>query len=251
MIVLEDVTLEGPGGVLLDCANIALPSDQRIALLGNSEGDKELFLDVLAGALLPSSGRIVRDARLSFPVGQLPGFSKDLTVRVNIAHVARLYGADVRETLEIVGEAFSLSEFLDRPYLKLPREMRKPLSQIVAFALPFDTYLLTDQRQYVAAGKHRSANREHNSNQVFEVLFEYRMRTAGIIVPTNDLAFVREHCNMAIALDRGRLEWVEDIEGINRQCGRRRNRRAHQSGQDRVAARRKRLGRSDGEREDS
>jgi capsular polysaccharide transport system ATP-binding protein len=220
MIILDDVTSAGRGGAALEAVNIAFPSDRRIALLGPSDQEKQLLIEVLAGVLLPTKGRIVRNARLSFPVGQLPGFNKDLTLRVNIAHVARLYGADVRGTLDIVEDAFGRAEFFDRPYANLPRERRQSLFEVVAFA-PFDTYLLTDQRQHPAIVNRAGNNRENTP--VFEALFAHRLRTAGFIVPTNDLGFAREHCDIAIHLGQGRLELVEDMEGLNQRFLRRRN----------------------------
>src|SRR4051812_30962794 len=87
--------------VLAD-VSLRIPSNRRIAVLSPSAKDKRIFMKLLAGIEFPTSGTIVRNARVSFPVGKIGGFSRDLSVRGNVAHVARLYGADVDEVVDFV-----------------------------------------------------------------------------------------------------------------------------------------------------
>jgi capsular polysaccharide transport system ATP-binding protein len=209
MIILDDVTIGGglnPNSrQILTRARLVLPSDRRIALLGPSVSDKQIFLKVLAGAVMPTAGQVIRRANVSFPVGQLPGFSRQLTVRVNIAHVARLYGADIKRTLQVVEASLKLGSILDRPYERMPKRFRQPLAQVVAFAIPFDVYLLTNHRLSVPK---ESDDHSDMASECY-ALFAARARTAGMIIPTNNKAFIRRHCDMAVSLDAGRLEIVD------------------------------------------
>ena len=129
---------------ILSSATLEIPTDRRIALVTQADGDRKTFIELLAGLARPTSGTITRLAEVSFPVGQLPGFSRDHTVRLNVAHAARLYGAEVAHTIDVVEQVMNMGRSFDRPYAAMPGKLRRPLAEAVAFALPFDLYLLTD-----------------------------------------------------------------------------------------------------------
>src|SRR5215213_9914933 len=106
MIILDDVTKTTGEGKkkqeVLAAVRVNLPTNCRIAVLGRRSRDKDVFMDLLAGLVLPDAGRIVRKAQVSFPAGHLGGFTNELTVRENVAYAARLYGADVDSVVDFV-----------------------------------------------------------------------------------------------------------------------------------------------------
>lgn len=210
MIILHELTQLVASRTVLSSVSIKIPSNRRIALVGGSDRDKEILIDILAGAAMPSSGRVERRAEVSFPVGSLPGFSKEFSVRLNVAHVARLYGANVRQTVEIVETAFNIGAAFDKSYAQLSRDLRKPLAQIVAFALPFDVYALTDDRFQPPSAKPQRRQRGADHSAACFALFQARLRTSGMIIPTNDSGFISEYCDAAMLLDRGRLRLFDD-----------------------------------------
>jgi capsular polysaccharide transport system ATP-binding protein len=208
MIILEQLTkVAGARRTILSSVNLEIPSDRRIALVGRVEEDKRELINLLAGLSLPTSGRIERLAEVSFPVGELPGVSREHSIRVNVAHVARLYGADVMETIRLVEQIMRLGEDFDKPYDSLPRPLRKPLAAAVAFAVPFDVYLLSDGiLQRTIEG--RASQRQ---DAITLALFEARAKTSGMIIATNNVRYAREICEMALLLDNGRLELFADV----------------------------------------
>ena len=210
MIILHEVTKLVASRTVLSSVSIKIPSDRRIALVGSSDRDKEILIDILAGVAMPSSGRVERRAEVSFPVGSLPGFSKEFSVRLNVAHVARLYGANVRQTVEIVETALNIGAAFDKPYQQLSRDLRKPLGQIVAFALPFDVYALTDDRFQPPSSKPQRHRRDTDHAASCFALFQARSRTSGMIIPTNDSGFIQEYCDAALLLERGKLRLFDD-----------------------------------------
>ena len=153
--------------------------------------------------MLPRSGRIVRRVKVSFPVGFSGGFSADLPVRANVAHLARLYGSDERELIEFVKDVAELGPLFDQPFGLLPAPSRKLLAQVVAFAIPFDLYLLSD---HIGRGNPRQSNVAYD-------LFEARARQAGVIVSLrNPKLAIRDNYEMAVVLDRGQLALYDDVE---------------------------------------
>ena len=189
--------------VLAD-VSLRIPSNRRIAVLGPSETGKRIFIKLLAGIEFPTSGTIVRNARVSFPVGKIGGFSRDMSIRGNVAHVARLYGADVDEVVDFVKKVMRLGPAFDRPYREMPARKRADFNQVLSYSVPFDVYLLGEE--VAAMGK------REEKTEVFS-LFEARARTCGMIMATSNASFIREFCDMALILHNGNILLTKDIEG--------------------------------------
>jgi capsular polysaccharide transport system ATP-binding protein len=207
MIILEEVTkVVGSGRRkrdVLRAVRVKLPSDRRIAVLGPDEEDTKIFVNLLAGIVLPTAGRIVRDAQVSFPAGHLGGFTRELSVRLNVAHVARLYGADVGTIVDFVSQVSDLGKDFDRPYGGLSNAKKRYLSEILAFSIPFDVYLLGEDVV-------RSGNKRHNREA--RALFEARAKTSGMLIASQDPGFAREFCDMGLVLAGGDARLFKNLE---------------------------------------
>lgn len=206
MIILERVTkmLLGRGSPrkVLSSVSMRIPTNRRIALLGPSHEDNKAFINVLAGHTPPDSGRVIRKARVSFPAGELIGFDSDLTVRSNVAHVARLYGADVKSTVAFVERFAKLGAAFDRRYRHLAGAEKSELGHILTYSIPFDLYLLN-----------RDATSPKNLQGPAFSLLEHRLaNSAGIIVAIGQPAFARTHCELGLVLHNGQLMAFTDIE---------------------------------------
>jgi capsular polysaccharide transport system ATP-binding protein len=176
-----------------------IPTDRRIALLGSSEEDKRILIDILAGLLIVDSGVIIRKARLSFPVGTLPGFDKRLSLRRNVEHFAYLYSANVRDAVELVRQIVDLGRrFETSTLMQLQKEEIKRLRVALPLSLPFDSYLFT-------------ADNLGPGHECWE-LFCARHRSAGMIIPIFNEAFAREYCDAAMVLSDGKLLSFETVD---------------------------------------
>jgi capsular polysaccharide transport system ATP-binding protein len=159
-------------------------------------------MELMAGLVLPNAGRIIRKARVSFPVGHQGGFTPDLSVRNNVAHVARLHDADVATVVDFVAAVSQLGKAFDRPIDELPAASRRSLSSIVAFSIPFDVYLLRDDVVRLAK----------RNNKAVYALFEARAKTSGMIISSQNFAFVRKICDMGLVLLGGQARLFKNIE---------------------------------------
>jgi capsular polysaccharide transport system ATP-binding protein len=226
MIILDSVTaFSGRGGrgkELLSAASLIIPSDRRIALLGRSRDETSSLLNLFGGLQAPAGGHVIRKARVSFPAGYLGGFVRDLPVRVNVAHLARIYQADVPTTVGFVDHALRLGAAYDKPFDELPRKTQKRLAAFLVYVLPFDVYLQSDE---VAAGK-------RNRKNVALHLFEERHRTAGMIITTSNPKFAVDYCDMAMVLSNGQLILSDDVEAAFALIPQRERRRKHDEDDD-------------------
>jgi ABC-type polysaccharide/polyol phosphate transport system ATPase subunit len=123
---------------VLDNVTAAIPTDRHIAVLATSRVERSAFLQLLAQVAVPDHGRIYQDAIVSFPVGQLNGFAPDLSSRMNVAYLARLYGRKVGGTIRRVEKYSAFGSRLDLPFGALSPTQRDLLANVVAFALPFN-----------------------------------------------------------------------------------------------------------------
>ena len=96
MIRLERVSKSYavPGGrhVILDDVSFELPPLSRVGIFGVNGAGKSALLRLIAGSEMPDRGRIVREGRISFPVGFTGTFHPHLSARENVAFLARVYG---------------------------------------------------------------------------------------------------------------------------------------------------------------
>jgi len=208
MIVLEQVTKLGEGGANAVLAGVSatIPTDRRIAVFGVDDFAKTVFIQLLAGLTPPTHGRIRRHARVSFPVGHFSPMGHKLTLRQNVAHVARLHDANVAEVVRFVESVAQLGRYFDRPLERLPMHLRMPFATILTYAVPFDVYLADG---VLARGDRR-----------FQALamsvFEERVRTSGLVLTTNDIRTARKYCDVGAILHRGKFMLHENLEAAIR-----------------------------------
>jgi hypothetical protein len=85
------------------------------------------------------------------------------------------------------------------------------LGQIVAFALPFDIYLLPDDKLVREWANWQGGGRSGESSKEFLALFGARLRNAGMIIATADREFAEAHCEMGLFMHGGRVALTEDM----------------------------------------
>jgi capsular polysaccharide transport system ATP-binding protein len=205
MITLDNVTKivrRGGRAKILDAVNVTLPADRRIAVLGHDEIAKSTLIRMLAGISLPTKGRVIRRAKLSFPVGYVGGLTAELSVRQNVVHVAKVYRANIKEVVEFVKEVTRFGEEFNKPYQSLTPLMRADLGTALAYAIPFDVYLLDG-----AIAKGRPALREQ-----YNAIFEERIKSSSVIFSTRDVRAARKYCDMGAVLHRGSLSLYDSVD---------------------------------------
>lgn len=108
MIRLENLTkiyyTEGRRKLVADRMNAVFPTGASVGLLGRNGAGKSTLLRMIAGTALPTSGRIVSDGTISWPVGFSGSFHPDLTGAQNVRFVARIYGVDTDALVDYVDD---------------------------------------------------------------------------------------------------------------------------------------------------
>lgn len=195
-------TVNGLHKVVCDNISMSVPSNTSVALLGRNGAGKSTLLRMLAGNMEPTSGEILTDGSISWPVGFAGSFHGDLTGSQNVKFVARIYGVDTDATAGFVEEFAEIGPHFQMPVRTYSSGMKARLAFGLSMAVPFDTYLVDE---VTATGD--AAFREKS-----RALFLDRMRNSGSFVVTHSMGQVRELCDVGLVLENGQATFFEDLE---------------------------------------
>jgi len=206
MIRLEAVTKifrhKGEDRRVLDRATLDLPPGRSVALLGRNGAGKSTLLRLIAGTMRPTSGRVVTQGRLSWPVGFAGAFHGDLTGAQNTRFLARLYGVDSAALERFTADFAELGPAFHQPFRTYSAGMKARLGFGVSMGIPFDCYLI-DEVTAVGDASFRARS---------ATLLRERLSGAGAIVVSHAMGQIRALCDGACVLEAGHLTWYEDVE---------------------------------------
>ncbi|MCX8146183.1 MAG: ABC transporter ATP-binding protein [Azovibrio sp.] len=209
MIRLENVsksyrTQAGRHWVFRDL-NLEIPTGTGLAVLGRNGVGKTTLINIIGGAETVDSGRLVTDARISWPVGLAGGFQPSLTARDNVKFVARLYAEkeEIPEIVRRVRDFAEIGEYFDMPTRTYSSGMRSRVSFGLSMAFDFDYYLI-DEVTAVGDPEFRK--------KCDRALQEKKEKGAGFIVVSHAMDIVRRFCTQAIVLTSSGITHFDDIE---------------------------------------
>ena len=206
MIRLENVTKSyrsrGRRTLVLDRVNAVFPTGAAVGLLGRNGSGKSTLLRIIAGTMQPTSGRVVSDGSISWPVGFAGSFHGDMTGAQNVRFIARIYGIDTDELVAFVRDFANIGHHFDRPVYTYSSGMRSRLAFGSSMGIAFDTYLV-DEVTSVGDGDFRVRS---------EQVFHQRMRNAGAIVVSHSMQMMRNLCTIGAVLHDSQLTFYDDID---------------------------------------
>lgn len=206
MIRLQNLTktyvLEGRRKTVARDITAVFPTGVSVALLGRNGAGKSSLLKMISGEMLPTSGEILSDGTISWPVGFAGSFHRELSGEQNCRFLARVYGIDTDEMVAFVKDFAELGEHFQLPIRTYSSGMKARLAFGVSMAVPFDTYLV-DEVSAVGDAAFKS-----KSNRVFNE----RMAKSGAIVVSHSMGMLRKTCQAGAVLEDGRLSYYHDIE---------------------------------------
>lgn len=211
MIVLRDLTksywVRGHRKTIANRINAVFPEGVSLGLLGRNGAGKSTLLRMIAGTADPTSGEILTDGKISFPVGFAGSFHPDMTGAQNTRFVARIYGANSDALLDYVQSFADLGSHFHAPIRSYSSGMRSRLAFGVSMGLRFDTYLIDE---ITAVGDASFKNKS-------KAVFADRLSQSGAIFVSHSTGLLREMCAAGAVLENGRLDYFEDInEAIER-----------------------------------
>lgn len=206
MIRLHNLTktyrLDGVSKTIIKKANLTIPAMTSVGLLGRNGAGKSTLLRLIAGTQVPTSGEIIVEGSVSWPVGFAGSFHADLTGAQNTRYVARIYGIDSDELVAFTEDFAELGAHFNLPLRTYSSGMISRLAFAVSMGISFDFYLVDE---ITAVGD--AAFRKKSND-----LFLSRMSSAGAIVVNHTMSVIRDLCTKAMVLDDGELRWFDNVD---------------------------------------
>jgi capsular polysaccharide transport system ATP-binding protein len=173
----------------------------NVAILGANGAGKSTLLRLIAGTELPDSGIILREGRISWPLGFAGSFNGTLSGAENVRFVARIYGEDTERVLDFVESFSELGEFFGMPVSSYSSGMRARLAFGVSMAVAFDYYLV-DEITAVGDDKFR---------QKCLTTFKEKLANSTIIMISHSKATLKQYCQIGAVLHQGELTFCDDL----------------------------------------
>jgi ABC-type polysaccharide/polyol phosphate transport system ATPase subunit len=172
---------------------------ESLAVIGPNGAGKSTFLQVLAGIMRPTEGSVEVRGQVSGLLGLGVGFDVELSGLENILLGGAFLGledARIRELMPSIVEFADLGEFIEAPLKTYSSGMRARLGFSIATAVDPDILLLdevlaTGDAQFRAKSKAR--------------VIELVRAAKAVVLVTHDMDWVREYCNRALLLEKGRV----------------------------------------------
>jgi capsular polysaccharide transport system ATP-binding protein len=195
---------------VLNGVSLTVTRGERIGFLGRNGVGKTTLIKLIGGVELPTSGRILRQMSVSWPLGFAGGFQGSLTGFDNARFVARIYGHEYKAIRDFVEEFTELGPQLRMPVKTYSAGMRARLAFALSLAIEFECYLIDE---VIMVGDQNFQRKCHHE------LFEKR-RDRALILASHSADVVREYCERALVLSGGQAIEYENVEeGLKRYNG--------------------------------
>lgn len=182
--------------------DFTIQKGQHIGFLGRNGAGKTTLIKLLGGVEMPTSGKVVRDMSVSWPLGFGGGFQGSLTGYDNARFISRIYGHDYREIKDFVEDFTELGRQLKMPVKTYSSGMRARLAFALSIAIEFDCYLIDEVILVGDQNFHRKCHYE---------LFEKRADRA-LILASHSADIIREFCDSAMVLHDGKGTMYDNVE---------------------------------------
>lgn len=176
--------------------------DGRLAVLGRNGQGKSTLIKILGGVTPATRGRVSWGMSNSWPLGFGGVFQGGMTGLDNIRFIARIYQRPIASTIARVEAFAQLGDQLYDQVRFYSSGMRARLAFGLSLAIEFDCYLIDE---VITVGD--AVFRQKCEQELFGVRGD-----RAFIIASHEMSFVREHCQRALIIERGRAKAFDDID---------------------------------------
>jgi capsular polysaccharide transport system ATP-binding protein len=207
MIIFDNVSkaFPRPGGgkkVILDRFTAAFRPGTNVGILGRNGAGKSTLMSLISGADMPDSGRILREGKISWPLGFRGGVHSKLTGAQNTRFIADIYGKNRTKVLDFVADFSELGPYLDMPVKTYSAGMKARLSFGICMAIGFEYYLIDE---VIAVG-------DSTFKKKCKDVFDERRENATLLLVSHSSGLLRSFCDIGGVMNNGQLTFYNDIE---------------------------------------
>lgn len=200
MIVFEDVAKRYAGGyTALAGVDFAIRHGELVVLSGHSGAGKSTLLKLITGTMRPTTGRVLRQGRVTAILELGAGFHPEFTGRQNLYFGGSLIGIGAEQMKALESEVLAFAEIgeaIDRPVKTYSSGMTVRLAFALVTAVEPDLLIIDEA---LAVGD------QHFQKKCIERIEQFRRNGCTILFCSHSPYHVRHLCDVALWLDRGRM----------------------------------------------
>lgn len=187
---------------VLNNINFSLHRGEKIGILGRNGAGKSTLIKLLSEIEKPTTGSIIRNMSISWPLAFSGAFQGSLTGMDNLRFICRIYGCNIEKMKEYVENFAELGDYLYEPIKKYSSGMKARLAFALSLSIEFDCYLIDE---VIAVGDSRFT--EKCKTELFE-----NKKDRALILVSHNINAIQDYCDKAMVLDAGYLYQFDTIE---------------------------------------
>lgn len=192
--------------LVLDRINLVVNSGEKVGIIGSNGAGKSTILKVICGILQPTSGQVRVRGQIAPLIELGAGFDPEISVMDNIILYGVLLGFSRAEMVE---RAPSILQFADlEEYALVPvKALSSGMVARLGFAIATDV-----QPDILILDEVLSVGDESFRNKCKQRIEKFWNANATILVVSHDLKFIRQSCERAIWLEKGKVKFMGTSE---------------------------------------
>ncbi len=185
---------------VLGDVSFTLKKGEKLGILGCNGAGKSTLIRIISGCEKPSTGSVIRNMSVSWPLAFQGGFVGGLTGVDNLRFICRIYDVPIETALPAVDAFSELGPYLREPVTSYSAGMRARLAFAISMVVDFDCYLIDEisavgDRRFNARCKEALFNKQKNSS---------------LIMVSHFMGVIGEYCNRFAVLDNGTFTLFDD-----------------------------------------
>ena len=202
--VLEGKYRQPSRKLVLDGIDLVVESGDRVGIIGANGSGKSTLLKMICGILQPTSGSVRVRGHIAPLIELGAGFDAEMSVTNNIVLYGVLLGFSRRE---MMGRFRSILDFAElEEYAMVPvKALSSGMVARLGFAIATDV-----QPDILILDEVLSVGDESFRNKCKQRIEKFWEANATILVVSHDLKFVKQSCERAIWLEKGKVKFMGD-----------------------------------------
>lgn len=209
MLVFDKVTksFESKKSVkkVFDDVTFTFPQGRNIGIIGYPNSGKSTLVKLLNGTIYPTSGKIITDEKISWPLGTKNFIKSELTGRQNVYVIAKILGYNNEqssEKAELVKNLAELEAEFNEPVKTYSNSSKSKMAVALTLCFDFDTYLIDDS----------STLKENLKDKLEEELQRKLQNGSRIIFATHEAKSTKKLCNYFVIIKNSKLYGYESYD---------------------------------------
>lgn len=194
--------------LVLDRIDLVVNPHEKVGIIGANGAGKSTLLKVICGILRPTSGGVRVRGKIAPLIELGAGFDKELSVMDNILLYGVLLGFSRREMINRTPSILEFAQLKD--YALVPvKALSSGMEARLGFAIATDV-----QPDILILDEVLSVGDESFKDKCKQRIEKFWNADATVLVVSHDLEFVKQSCQQAIWLDRGKVKLVGDANRV-------------------------------------